>query len=64
MPVAKPKKRALDVAYSVMDDRPELVLADIDRAESEGSVAKQRTAVAACRHRRSGSADGRPSGSA
>ncbi len=30
----------LDVAYSVMDDRPELVLADIDRAESEGSVAK------------------------
>jgi general secretion pathway protein D len=36
----------LDVAYSVMDDRPELVLSDIDRAEAEGSVAKSDTAPA------------------
>ncbi|HEV8002887.1 MAG TPA: hypothetical protein VGP63_23585, partial [Planctomycetaceae bacterium] len=31
---------ALDVAYSVMDDRPEIVLADIDRAEADAPVAK------------------------
>ena len=30
----------LDVAYSVMDDRPEIVLADIDRAEAEAPIAK------------------------
>jgi general secretion pathway protein D len=36
----------LDVAYSVMDDRPELVLSDIERAEAEGSVAKSDAAPA------------------
>ncbi|HEV8067107.1 MAG TPA: hypothetical protein VGP76_05170, partial [Planctomycetaceae bacterium] len=44
---SKAKEAAtLDVAYSVMDDRPELVLSDIDRAEAEGSVVKTDAAPA------------------